>query len=326
MSLSPLAERIYQTLLRQCHLPNPLISMVIGSGAVGIHATSRLGPEAERSAVVRGIGEICACQSSKPPMPILTSIVVRRSADGTLGTPGAGYFAVGFPQVRDETARIEMWREEVRRVVAFSYPNEPTPPVVARPMEPRAEAQSMKYGQSIVPSPAVVRPMEPRERRRRLREPAVIAALIGLLGTLLTLIVTVWLSTRHGEPAQPRQADGPVRGIIIQPIPKAPQPPQPIPPAQKNAPKVLTLDGILDVLERHHQRATYGAVAGILGLDDPTSLFKDYVRSPRTAWVVNKATGLPTGTKESEYPAGLLEKKHVIDTPKELGAWLQEPD
>jgi len=75
------------------------------------------------------------------------------------------------------------------------------------------------------------------------------------------------------------------------------------------------------VLERHHQRATFGAVGGILERD-PSSLFKGYVRTPRTAWVVNKGTGLPTGTKEADYPPGLLEKKHVIDTVEDLRKWL----
>ena len=101
-------------------------------------------------------------------------------------------------------------------MVAFSYPEELTSVPFSRP------------GESQVGP-------------RWLREPTVIAAIIGLAGTLLTVIITVWIATRRGEPAQPRQAD---------------------PPGVKKPPQMLTLDEILDVLERHHQRATFGAVAG----------------------------------------------------------------
>ena len=81
--------------------------------------------------------------------------------------------------------------------------------------------------------------------------------------------------------------------------------------------------GILEVLERHHQRATFGAVAGILGRETQ-SLFNGYVRSSKTAWVVNKKTGLPTGAKESNYPPGLLQNERVIDSTEDLQVWLQE--
>jgi len=150
----------------------------------------------------------------------------------------------------------------------------------------------------------------------------VIAAIIGLAGTLLTVLITVWIYTRGGEPSPPRQADR----LVVQIVPPSAEP---SPPRQADLPekkkdlRILTLDEILDVLERHHQRATFGAVAGTLGRD-PRSLFNGYVRSPKTAWVVNKTTRLPTGTKEGDYPPGLLEKEQVIDAPEELRVWLRE--
>jgi len=161
-------------------------------------------------------------------------------------------------------------------VVAFSYPEELTSVTFSRPTEPR-----------VVP--------------RWLHEPTVIAAIIGLAGTLLAVIIPVWMTTRRNEPAQ-NHAE---------------------PPKQRSAPQPLTLDDILDVLDRHHQRATFGAVSGVLGRE-PISLFKGYVRSPKTAWVVNKRTGLPTGTKEADSPRGLLEKTRVIDAPDELREWLRK--
>jgi len=156
-----------------------------------------------------------------------------------------------------------MWREEVRRAVVFSYPNKLTSTVFSRPRGPR-----------VVP--------------RWIHEPTVIAAIIGLAGTLLTVLITVWIATR-GEPSPPRQADR----LVVEIVPQSakPSPPrQADPPEEKKDPRTLTLDDILDVLERHHQRATFGAVAGTLERD-PRSLFNLYVRTPKTAWVVSKTTG-----------------------------------
>jgi hypothetical protein len=64
-----------------------------------------------------------ACQNNRPRLPVLTSIVVRRLEDGTLGTLGSGYFALAFPEVQGQTARLQMWRDEVKRVVVSSYPD-----------------------------------------------------------------------------------------------------------------------------------------------------------------------------------------------------------
>ena len=183
MSLSPLAERIYQTLIRQLRFPNPLISYGDLVRALGPLPPPNTNLKANDQRLFEALGEISrACQNKNPPLPILPSIVVRRAEDGSLGAPGPGYFALVFPQVREETARLQMWRDEVRRVVAFSYPedldSEPTP-----------------------------RRREPRVEPRWLHHPTVIAAIIGLVGTLLTVIVSVIFANR-GEPAQVRQTDG----------------------------------------------------------------------------------------------------------------------
>jgi hypothetical protein len=298
MRLSPLAERIYQTLVRQRRSPNPLISYGDLVRALGPLPPSDTNLKANDPRLFEALEEISrACQSNTPALPALTSIVVRREEDGSLGTPGRGYFAVVFPRVREEEARLRKWREEVKRVVAFSYPEELTPLETYRPSGP-----------GKVPS--------------WLHEPTVIAAIIGLIGTVLTVAVSMWGSARRDESPQRLQPDRPVAEIIQ----KSEQPSRPRQPdalEEKRTPQELTLDEILDVLERHRQRATFGAVAGILGRE-PRSLFNGYVRTPRTAWVVSKTTGLPTGTKESDYPAGLLQNKQVINTSDELRAWLRE--
>jgi hypothetical protein len=249
-----------------------------------------------------------ACRSSRPPLPVLPSIVVRRTEDGSLGTPGAGYFALMFPGVQDEAARTKRWQAEVRRVVACPYPKDVTPSKGVRPEEP--------------PPLAPPRPTEPRRLPGWLVEPAVIAAIIGLVGTLLTVVATVWISSRREEPPQQRAPDRPVTIII----PKSDEPaltPPPARPVAKEEPQKLTLDEILEVLERHRQRATFGAVAGVLGRD-PRSLFSGYARTPRTAWVVNKSSGLPTGTKPEDYPPGLLQSERIIDMSDDLNLWLRQ--
>jgi hypothetical protein len=100
MSLSPLAERIYKALLRRLPLPNPLISYG--------ELVRQLGPLEPPDADLKPIdqrlfdalGEVLhACQSNEPPMPLLTSLVVSRTADGSLGRPGSGYFVHAFPQL-----------------------------------------------------------------------------------------------------------------------------------------------------------------------------------------------------------------------------------
>ncbi len=85
----------------------------------------------------------------------------------------------------------------------------------------------------------------------------------------------------------------------------------------------LTLDQILDILQHHRQRATFGAVAGVLGRE-PLNLFEGYPRTPRTAWVVSKGTGQPTGHKQSELPADLFTNAYVITTKEELLRWIEQ--
>lgn len=285
MRLSPLAERVYQTLIRQLRRKNPLTSY----GDL-VRALAPLPPpDAELKAndprLFEALEEISlACRSNIPPLPALTSIVVSRAQDGSLGMPGGGYFAVVFPKVWEETERHRMWREEVGRVLAFSYPEQLT----------------------SAPPPL---PVQSQPVPRWLREPTVIAAIIGLAGTLLAVIIPVLISARRGEPSQPPQADR----LIVTIVPKADEPSlrrQSSLPEEEAAARKLSLDDILDILGRHHQRATFGAVAGVLGRE-PRSLFNGYTRTPKTAWVVNRATGLPTGTNKSDYPDGLLRNERV---------------
>ena len=85
-----------------------------------------------------------------------------------------------------------------------------------------------------------------------------------------------------------------------------------------------TLDSILDALDRHHQRATYGAVAGIVG-GLARSVMKDRPKDRRHSWIVSKETGWPTGYPESAIHSDLLERGEVIDSTERLEEWLRAP-
>ena len=85
-----------------------------------------------------------------------------------------------------------------------------------------------------------------------------------------------------------------------------------------------TLDEILEQLDQHHQRATYGAVAAVVG-QAPRSLMKGRPRAPHSSWVVSSQSSLPTGyTDEEKHPA-LEERGDVLNTREALLNWLGNP-
>ncbi|HEY0241559.1 MAG TPA: hypothetical protein VGC52_02740 [Gemmatimonadaceae bacterium] len=85
-----------------------------------------------------------------------------------------------------------------------------------------------------------------------------------------------------------------------------------------------TLDSILDQLNEFHQRATYGAVAGVVN-SSPRSLMTGRERDPRSSWIVRRETGLPTGYRDEQKHSALTEREKIIGSPDELRAWLTEP-
>jgi hypothetical protein len=85
-----------------------------------------------------------------------------------------------------------------------------------------------------------------------------------------------------------------------------------------------SVKSIVAALDQFHQRATYGAVAGLLG-KVPRSVMQGYPKDWRHSWVVNQRDGEP-----SQYPAlkkhpALHERGHILSTPEELAAWLANP-
>ncbi len=84
------------------------------------------------------------------------------------------------------------------------------------------------------------------------------------------------------------------------------------------------LDSIIDMLDRFHQRATYGAVAAIVN-KSPRSLMSGRDRNPRSSWIVSRETGAPSGYSEEQVHPALGERENVISTPEGLRVWLENP-
>jgi alkylated DNA nucleotide flippase Atl1 len=84
------------------------------------------------------------------------------------------------------------------------------------------------------------------------------------------------------------------------------------------------LDDILDLLDQHHQRATYGAVAELVGTG-PNIVMGNRPRDPRHSWVVNRETELPTGYTTAQMHPQLRERDTVFHDANSLQNWLQNP-
>ena len=81
------------------------------------------------------------------------------------------------------------------------------------------------------------------------------------------------------------------------------------------------LDQILDALNAQRQRATYGAVAAVIGAA-PRTLMSGRDRDQRHSWVVSRKTGQPTGYEGDQIHPELLAVPHVIESRDELTQWL----
>lgn len=82
-----------------------------------------------------------------------------------------------------------------------------------------------------------------------------------------------------------------------------------------------TMDQILDALNSAHQRATYGAVAAIVGVS-PRALMKGRERSPRHSWIVNLKSGLPTDYAAELVHPDLTANDTILKSGDDLGPWL----
>jgi hypothetical protein len=85
-----------------------------------------------------------------------------------------------------------------------------------------------------------------------------------------------------------------------------------------------TLDQILDALGEHQQRATYGAVGGLLCVP-PRFVLTGHPRNHRHCWVVRTADGQPTGYTEAQKHPALTSRVHIISSADALADWLRAP-
>ena len=82
------------------------------------------------------------------------------------------------------------------------------------------------------------------------------------------------------------------------------------------------LDELLNLLHRHRQRATYGAVGAIV--DRPASfLMGGRPRDHRHSWIVNQETELPTGYGPDDVHPDLRAHSEVLKTSQQLEDWLR---
>ena len=84
------------------------------------------------------------------------------------------------------------------------------------------------------------------------------------------------------------------------------------------------LEDIIDSLDRHHQRATFEAVAGLGGMP-PLSVMSREIKRQKNSWVVSKRNGLPTGYKGIEIHPALKEHVAALKSSRELADWLRNP-
>jgi hypothetical protein len=72
-----------------------------------------------------------------------------------------------------------------------------------------------------------------------------------------------------------------------------------------------TIDQIIEQLARHRQRATYGAVAGVVGRL-PRSVMSGRPKTQEHSWVVSANAGLPTGYCEQDMHPDLRFRSKIL--------------
>ena len=85
---------------------------------------------------------------------------------------------------------------------------------------------------------------------------------------------------------------------------------------------MFTIDAIVDVLNQHHQRATYGAVAELLGRPS-RNLMSECPKNKRYSWIVSQKDGMPSGYSSFQKHPSLMENEDILSTRDELVEWLR---
>ena len=82
------------------------------------------------------------------------------------------------------------------------------------------------------------------------------------------------------------------------------------------------LEQVLALLDKHAQRATYGAVGGLVQLPAQSVMY-GLPKTPRNSWVVSKATKMPSGYSFAQQHVRLTASPDVIETAEALNLWLK---
>ncbi len=84
----------------------------------------------------------------------------------------------------------------------------------------------------------------------------------------------------------------------------------------------LSLDQIVELLAKNRQRATYGAVAELVG-GIAFGLMKGRPKDHQNSWVVAEKDGRPTGYGPDEIDPALVVRVGILKTGAELEEWLR---
>lgn len=79
-----------------------------------------------------------------------------------------------------------------------------------------------------------------------------------------------------------------------------------------------SLAEIVEFLNAAHVRATYGAVAELIGVGPRSVGTLLGPRRPEMSWIVNQSTGLPTDYNSAEVHPSLLSRGVIISNGREL--------
>ena len=79
-----------------------------------------------------------------------------------------------------------------------------------------------------------------------------------------------------------------------------------------------TLDEVLTFLNGEQIRATYGAVAEVIGVSPRALGVHLGPHRPEASWVVSAENGLPTGYDQTEWHPALLSRGEIISTGRAL--------
>jgi hypothetical protein len=89
-------------------------------------------------------------------------------------------------------------------------------------------------------------------------------------------------------------------------------------PRSRHRAAAVSLDDILRFLNEEQVRATYAAVADVLGVVPRSMGARLGPRRPEASWIVNAYNGLPTDYSQDEWHPALLSQSEIITSGRVL--------